>query len=164
MQSFLGSQRLSPSSTLRPSTAAEDWKLAVRVHGVDLLRGRLFGTMEALNIPQASSPVVTAWEGEIIDNHNFTFVTSKWGATSDVDMKHWHKFQGFASMENEVMMNSGRSSQLASSAFIFMRWKETFFVNNEGCGLTIAGFYYGKGRLLYMQCLELHVYMVLVFP
>ena len=24
------------------------------------------------------------------------------------------------------------------------RWKETFFVNDEACGLTIAGFYYGE--------------------
>jgi len=146
LQSFLGSQRLSPISPLR-STAAEDWKLAVRVHGVDLNRGQLFGTMEALNIPQANSPVITAWEGEIIDNRNFTFVTSKWGATSDIDMKHWRKFPGFAPMESEVALCSGRSAQLQSSAFVFMRWKETFFVNNEGCGLTIAGFYYGEDSI-----------------
>lgn len=38
--------------------------------------------MEATNIPQAAAaPVVTFWEGEIVDNLNHTFLTQKWGAT-----------------------------------------------------------------------------------
>lgn len=36
-----------------------------------------------------------------------------------------------------------RSTQLRENAYIFMRWKERFFVNvGEDCGLTITGFYY----------------------
>jgi hypothetical protein len=37
--------------------------------------------MEAMNIPQATSPVITFWEGEVVDNLNHTFITQKWGAT-----------------------------------------------------------------------------------
>ena len=61
-------------------------------------------------------------QGEIVDNSNHTFLTQKWGATRDTDLKHWRKFmRGFAPMEPDVVRYSGRSSLLSSSPFIFMR-------------------------------------------
>ena len=60
-------------------------------------------------------------------------------------MKHWKKFaRCFHPMVDEVSRKDGRSMQLSKSQFVFMRWKEVFFVNNEASGLTIAGFYYGE--------------------
>jgi hypothetical protein len=33
--------------------------------------------MEALNVPLADTPVVTFWEGEIVDAKNYTFFTAQ---------------------------------------------------------------------------------------
>lgn len=42
-----------------------------------------------------------------------------------------------------VQKDGARSVNLTSHPYIFMRWKEKFFVNvSADCGLTIAGFYY----------------------
>ena len=41
------------------------------------------------------------------------------------------------------MDGHSQSIDMSSSRYIFMRWKEQFFVNvSADCGLTIAGFYY----------------------
>lgn len=42
------------------------------------------------------------------------------------------------------MRGHGRLPDLAAQPYIFMRWKEVFFVppSTPDCGLTIAGFYY----------------------
>ncbi|XP_065018811.1 uncharacterized protein LOC135680561 isoform X2 [Musa acuminata AAA Group] len=100
----------------------EAWKVNVRIQGIDLDNGYLCGTMEALNVPLADTPVVTFWEGELVDGNNFTFFTRKWEATPEDDIRHWSKFPSFAPL---------------------LRWKEQYFVNvGIDCGLTIAGFYY----------------------
>ncbi|GAX79125.1 hypothetical protein CEUSTIGMA_g6565.t1 [Chlamydomonas eustigma] len=139
-QSFSGIQRLSTSTS---STRPEDWRLVVRIQGIDLSKGYVCGVMEATNIPQAASTVVTFWEGEVVDNMHHTFFTQKWGATRDIDLKHWRKFQeGFSEMNSEVVRCAGRSTQLSTSPFVFMRWKEILFASHESFGLTIAGFYY----------------------
>lgn len=75
-QSFTGSQRLSNA----PVGASEDWQVVVKIDGVDMSKGSVCGVMEAVNVPHARSPIITFWEGEIVDNNNFTFITSKWGA------------------------------------------------------------------------------------
>ncbi|TXG58649.1 hypothetical protein EZV62_016478 [Acer yangbiense] len=59
----------------------EAWRVNVRIQGCDLEHGYLCGTMEALNVPMADTPVVTFWEGEIVDTKNYTFFTDKWEAT-----------------------------------------------------------------------------------
>jgi hypothetical protein len=55
-------------------------QVVVRVDGVDLSKGSICGVMEAVNVPHARSPIITFWEGEIVDNTNHTFITGKWGA------------------------------------------------------------------------------------
>lgn len=55
-------------------------QVVVRVQGVDMARGYACGVMEAMNVPQANEPIITFWEGEIIDNANHSFFTQGWGA------------------------------------------------------------------------------------
>lgn len=139
-QAFSGTQNVSSSQTSRKDEA---WKLKVQLQGCDIQRGYLCGSMEALNVPAADIPVVTFWEGEIVDNRNYTFYTGQWDATRDTDVQHWSQFPSFEPLRADVQKDGGRSLDLANYPFFFMRWKEKFFVNvGADCGLTIAGFYY----------------------
>eukprot|EP00249_Psilotum_nudum_P007387 c20520_g1_i2 orf=184-777(+) len=136
-QAFAGTQNVSNSQK------DEAWKVNVRLQGCDIQHGYLCGSMEALNVPAAETPVVTFWEGEIVDNRNYTFFTGQWDATPETDVQHWSKFPSFEPIRGEVQKDGGRSLDLVNYPFIFMRWKEKFFVNvGADCGLTIAGFYY----------------------
>ncbi|KAF3788181.1 Glucose-induced degradation protein [Nymphaea thermarum] len=136
-QAFSGTQNV--SNVLKD----EAWRVNVRIQGCDFEHGYLCGTMEALNVPLADTPVVTFWEGEIVDNKNYTFYTGKWEATPQNDVRHWSKFNSFMPLLNQVEADGGKSLDLSNYPYIFMRWKEQYFVNvGKDCGLTIAGFYY----------------------
>ncbi|XP_021744035.1 glucose-induced degradation protein 4 homolog [Chenopodium quinoa] len=136
-QAFSGTQNVSSVQK------DEAWRVNVRIQGCDLEHGYLCGTMEALNVPMADTPVVTFWEGEIVDTKNYTFFTGKWEATPEDDIRHWTKFQSFAPLLSQVEVDGGKSLDLSNYPFIFMRWKEQYFVSvGTDCGLTIAGFYY----------------------
>lgn len=85
---------------------------------------------------------MTYWEGEIVDNINYFFLTNKWNASALSDSQHWSKFAAFR--ESDVQSHYARKN-LESERFIFMRWKEKFFLNvrdPDECGMSIAGFYY----------------------
>ena len=58
------------------------------------LSGVLCGCMQAFNIPRATTPVSTFWEGEIIDYRVHSFVTSRWDASLNTDLTHWCMFRG----------------------------------------------------------------------
>ncbi|KAI3442854.1 Metallophos domain-containing protein [Psidium guajava] len=74
---------------------------------------------------------------------NYTIFTGKWEATPEDDRRHWTKFPSFSPLLSRVETDGGKTLDLSSYQYIFMRWKEQYFVNVvEGCGLTIAGFYY----------------------
>ncbi|PKU72802.1 glucose-induced degradation protein 4 homolog [Dendrobium catenatum] len=136
-RAFAGTQNV---SSLQKDEA---WRVNVRIQGCDLDNGYLCGTMEALNVPLADTPVVTFWEGELIDAKNYTFYTGKWEATPDDDIRHWSKFPSFGPLLSQVEADGGKSLDLSNYPFVFMRWKEQYFVNvGIDCGLTIAGFYY----------------------
>lgn len=77
---------------------------------VNLETGYICGIMRAENVPQAKTPVVTFWEGDIIDNVNHSFMTSKWGAEKKVDAKHWLKFDGFGPLSHSAQAFGGRYS------------------------------------------------------
>lgn len=135
-------QRFSGSQTVNapPSKDNDEWRVNVVIQGLDLQRGTICGSMEALDVPKALSPVVTFWRGEIVDNCNYFFWTGRWEAELCTDIKHWEKFIAFKSMQAKVRRDN---IDLSRSKYIFMRWKEIFFVSpGEDCGLTIAGFYY----------------------
>ncbi|KAF3333649.1 Glucose-induced degradation protein 4 [Carex littledalei] len=136
-RSFCGTQNV---SSLQKDEA---WKVNVRIQGCDIEHGFLCGTMEALNVPLADTPVVTFWEGEIVDAKNHTFFTGKWEATPEDDIRHWSKFPSFTPLLSQIEEDGGKSLDLSNYPYIFMRWKEQYFVNvGADCGLTIAGFYY----------------------
>uniref|UniRef100_A0A7S0ZAR5 Glucose-induced degradation protein 4 homolog n=1 Tax=Timspurckia oligopyrenoides TaxID=708627 RepID=A0A7S0ZAR5_9RHOD len=118
---------------------SDSWRINVRIQGVDLERGTLCGSMEALDVPKIDTPVLTFWEGEIVDNKNSTFRTRRWDATKSNDIEHWSKFESFAPYSKDL----GASQNLGQCRHVFMRWKEKFFERNDpNGGLTIAGFYY----------------------
>lgn len=124
-----------------PENAGDPWRVSVQLQCYDPEAGYVCGIMEANVSPQ--SPVVTFWEGEIVDNENFTFFTNKWHATHRTDMEYWQKFRPFSSLRHQVVKRKGHCSQLRDYPFIFMRWKEKFFVSKqEDNQLTIQGFYY----------------------
>ncbi|XP_019705992.1 uncharacterized protein [Elaeis guineensis] len=59
------------------------------------------------------------------------------------DIRHWSKFPSFAPLLSQVEADGGKSLDLSNCTYIFMRWKEQYFVNvGIDCGLTIVGFYY----------------------
>lgn len=105
-QAFSGTQNVSNQQK------DEAWRVNVQIQGCDLDHGYLCGTMEALNVPMADTPVVTFWEGEIVDTKNYTFFTGKWGASAEDDIKHWTKFPSFSRLLSQVEADGGKSLDL----------------------------------------------------
>ncbi|CAN8073334.1 unnamed protein product [Agarophyton chilense] len=140
-QTFSGTQTVNTSAS--QSKGADEWRVNVVIQGLDLQNGTICGSMEALDVPKAVSPVVTFWEGQIIDNRNYYFWTAQWEADVDRDVEHWRKFVAFAPLHQRVKSDRGDDIDLSQLRYVFMRWKEIFFVSpDEECNLTIAGFYY----------------------
>ena len=139
-QEFFGMQNVTHWSPGK----GERWKVAVTLHKCDFARGVLCGTMTAKNVPEATTPVVTFFTGEIVDNMNWSFYTSHtdWAALAETDISHWNRFLSFKPMKKDVISLGGRAAGLADCGAVFMRWKEQFFLAGGECRLTIAGFYY----------------------
>ncbi|KXN70992.1 hypothetical protein CONCODRAFT_38833 [Conidiobolus coronatus NRRL 28638] len=137
-RTFTGSQNLILDNNNNPADK-DKWEVKVAIHSINPEQGTIVGLMEALNVPSAATTVITYWEGEIIDFVNFTMRTKKWSADSEVDLFHWKMFQPFKHFDP-----SEENIQSIYENYIFMRWKEKFFVNVSPTesGLTIAGFYY----------------------
>ena len=89
---------------------------------------------------------------QIIDGIKHTFRTTKWKVPWDIDLSHWCRFHPwkkmFGSTPDDAMSaltsrNATIATRLEQSRYLFMRWKELYFMNvTDDCGLTIAGFYY----------------------
>ena len=141
---FRGTQDVSPSI----SKARESWDLRITVEERNFSKGYICGTMHANGFNCSStderSPVVTFWEGELIDNINNHFYTQKWGATKAIDRNHWLKLQPFCrAIADRGTKPDQEAMDLATQPFIYMRLKEKYFLNEApGGNLTIAGFYY----------------------
>ena len=74
----------------------------------NLSTGYVCGSMSAENVPQVRQPVVTFWEGEIIDNVNHRFVTGKWGTSRLTDNQHWRQFEtAFIPLRNSIQWRCG---------------------------------------------------------
>ena len=154
-QEFDGTQRVSQA----PANLSEDWGVQVSIEvtksqctmyfhlqanvsppitiymqEVNWETGYVCGSMRAENVPQAKTPVVTFWEGDIIDNVNHSFVTSKWGAEKKVDVKHWKRFDGFQSISNHAEAACGRyTSQLSNFLLLDCAVSELMLICNVGC-------------------------------
>ncbi|KAG2488283.1 hypothetical protein HYH03_013133 [Edaphochlamys debaryana] len=146
-RTFSGTQKLSNPRALGQQ---EDWAVTATIYSCDFERGRLTGSMVAQNdSPSTKRPIVTYFEGDIIDNVNNTFWTgAKWGTcpTRETDLRHWSRCPGFGpAMRAACLAHDGRVGGLggAGCRHVFMRWKECFFVDIPlDCPLTISGFYY----------------------
>eukprot|EP00775_Hariotina_reticulata_P006882 gene6882-7098_t len=123
----------------------EHWGVTVKLLDVDPSRGYIAGSMVADVAGNPAGLVETFWEGAIINDASNTFYTGAWGATRSNDLRHWARFDNFEDIRPLVELNNGRCGRLQNHPFIYMRWKEQFFVGSaalQDCGLTIAGFYY----------------------
>lgn len=134
-------------STPRPNDDWNDGKLRVNVtiRSVNLNEGTVCGTMETLVLPRTTSPVVTFWTGEIIDNINHFFEPGHWGAHARHGIEHWILFNSFVILlRSRCTSGSVNDTDLSKSRYIFIRWKEFFFdgPTGEQHGRSIAGFYY----------------------
>lgn len=145
-RSFTGTQNLMSTAITVAGFGGhkEEWEVRVTINSVDLETGTIIGLMEALNVPATATTVVTYWEGEIIDFINHTLWTGKWQADANIDLQHWRKFDAFKGMDDRTIKHGFRSARHIHQKYIFMRWKERFFINMtaQDSGLTIAGFYY----------------------
>ncbi|EFN56463.1 hypothetical protein CHLNCDRAFT_22436, partial [Chlorella variabilis] len=139
-QSFEGGQRVAHHHGAIPKQ--ETWEVKAVIQHYDPAKGYVAGTMEGGNVPDMPAPVTTFFEGEVIDNRNFTFFTADWDACADTDFLHWSKFGPFRQLHAQVVRHGGRCPALAAHPYVYMRWKEQFFVRGSECRLTIAGFYY----------------------
>ncbi|KAL1922375.1 uncharacterized protein VTP21DRAFT_9914 [Calcarisporiella thermophila] len=144
---FTGTQHL--TEHVRGSSAAhrEDWEVRVTIYSVDFHKGRVEGLMEATNVPYISGPVITYWEGEIVDMKNYTLWTKKWHADAETDLLHWRKFEPFRGLGEltvrRIAYSSPRFLRHILQGYVLMRWKEQFFINAPSMSqLTIAGWYY----------------------
>jgi len=118
----------------RPHTVNEErWPVKVKVHSIDYDAMTLTGTMEAFNVPDASSPatklsITTYLEGEIIDFNNFALETKTFEAGTRVDGTYWRKLPPFKDLKDEeTMMRCLLSKQWLHAElmdkWILMRWK-----------------------------------------
>ncbi|KAJ1949637.1 hypothetical protein FBU59_001055 [Linderina macrospora] len=127
----------------------EKWDVDVTIHNVDMQNARLSGIMRATNIPRTTKSILTSWEGEIVDFQHFWPKTGKWKARCEDDTRNWSLFDPVAESPEVFLQRwpeslGGKRIPRMLEDYIFMRWKETEFINVEASetGLTIAGFYY----------------------
>ena len=87
--------------------------------------------------------LTTYFEAEVIGEHH-PFVTGKWESTTEIDLKHWQKFKGFAAFEDRFSRKT--FAMPPDSPYVFMRWKEQFVVPDhtltEVSGASFDGYYY----------------------
>ncbi|KAJ1665409.1 hypothetical protein EV178_003196 [Coemansia sp. RSA 1646] len=127
----------------------EQWEVDVVVQTVDMQRGLVAGLMRAIDVPWMPKAVTTSWEGEVVDFVNHSPVTGKWRASAADDQQHWSLFASVRDHPETFLQRWparlwGRRMPRVLEEYVFMRWKETAFVNvqqNE-TGLSIEGFYY----------------------
>ena len=80
--------------------------------------------------------MTTFFDGEII-SERYPFLTRKWEADEDVDIKHWKKFNSFNNHFSKTFNSDAFDySELRNSDFVFMRWK----VSTVGSNAQFADF------------------------
>ena len=71
--------------------------------------------------------MITYFDGEIIGSKH-PFLTRKWDADEQVDIKHWGKFDAFNQKNYNKKFNTDNFNydELAKSDYVYMRWKVCF--------------------------------------
>jgi len=102
----------------------DTWNVNVIIQSCDFDTGYICGTMEAMNVPQEKTSVLTFWEGEVIDDMS-KFWTKQWNASGKTDLEHWSRFPSFEPLKpllqrSLVEANLSRTgSAMASSSAIY---------------------------------------------
>ncbi|CAK8692448.1 glucose-induced degradation protein 4 homolog [Clavelina lepadiformis] len=121
------------------------YDVEVTLQNVDLENSYLCGYLRISGLTEELPTMVTFFDGEII-SERYPFLTRKWEADEEVDIKHWKKFASFSQFSKTFNSDSFDYAELHNSDFVFMRWKEHFLVPNHKIenihGASFAGFYY----------------------
>lgn len=104
---------------------ADEWSVKVYIRGSDVERGSLCGELHEAVVDGAPG-VVRIWEGEIIDNQNYTFFQSKWDVNWNLHKVQWNHLPEFQALEEEVESSGGLLPDTASGEYTYMRWRDYF--------------------------------------
>ena len=97
--------------------------LQVTLQHVDLENSYLCGYLKIIGLTDEYPTMTTFFDGEII-SERYPFLTRKWEADEEVDVKHWKKFNSFNNHFSKTFnSDSFDYTELRNSDFVFMRWK-----------------------------------------
>lgn len=117
----------------------------VTLKHVDLENSYLCGYLSICGLTDEHRVLITYFDGEII-SEKFPFLTRKWEAEEEVDKKHWSQFSSFSPFLSKFNADDFDYNELKDSDFLYMRWKEQFWVpdhtKKDVNGASFAGFYY----------------------
>lgn len=123
----------------------DSYEVKVKIQHVDYDNSYLCGYLNIKDLTQTHPLLTTFFEGEIISKQH-PFLTRKWEATEEIDRAHWSKLDGFEKYLHTFNLDSFNYDDLDNSDYIYMRWKEHFFVPDHTIkhveGTSYAGFYY----------------------
>ncbi|RKP24841.1 vacuolar import and degradation protein-domain-containing protein [Syncephalis pseudoplumigaleata] len=120
------------------------YDVIVRIQHVDLEAATLSGYLHIHGLTTDYPELTTFFEAEIIGSR-YSFLTRKWGASEEIDKRHWTKFSAFEPYKQKFNRDDFQYD-FASQDHLFMRWKEHFLVPDHRVqsinGASFAGFYY----------------------
>ncbi|XP_064478654.1 glucose-induced degradation protein 4 homolog [Ornithodoros turicata] len=121
------------------------YDVEVVLQHVDETNSYLCGYLKIKGLTEEYPTLTTFFDGEIISG-KYPFLTRKWDADEEVDKKHWSKFLSFYQYAKTFNSDSFNYTELQSTDYVFMRWKEHFLVPDHTIkdinGASFAGFYY----------------------
>nr|CAB3249010.1 glucose-induced degradation protein 4 homolog [Phallusia mammillata] len=121
------------------------YDVEVTLQHVDLDNSYVCGYLKISGLTEEFPTMTTFFDGEII-SERYPFLTRKWDADEEVDIRHWKKFLSFYQFSKTFNSSGFDYANLRNSDYVFMRWKEHFLVPNHKIenihGASFAGFYY----------------------
>jgi len=127
------------------SSKGSQYKVEVTFQHVDLENSYLSGYLQINGLTDDFPVLITFFDGEIISEKH-PFLTRKWEADEEIDLKHWQEFAAFERYAKDFNSDNFDYEQLKHSDFVFMRWKEHFLVPDHKIesvhGASFTGFYY----------------------
>jgi len=121
------------------------YDVEVTLQHVDLENSYLCGYLRINGLTEEFPVMTTFFDGEII-SERYPFLTRKWEADEEIDLKHWKKFDSFVQFTKTFNSDEFDYKELQKSDYVFMRWKEQFLIPNHKIdridGASFAGFYY----------------------
>ncbi|MES1904356.1 MAG: GID complex subunit 4, VID24 [Paramarteilia canceri] len=126
-------------------TKGRSHPVTVVIHDIRYEQNYVCGYLTIKGLTVEYPILTTFFDGEII-GPDVDFLTRKWQADFDTDLKHWGKFKEFEKYKKKFENCELDLNTIDRSKFLFMRWKEKFLVPchhlNSIPGASFAGFYY----------------------